>query len=154
MSDSIYLHTQQIQQLTEQFLYEGEPNPYTDIGEWIDVQNMLSKGIEKLMMQEGSTPEEEAEAVLAILMGYTIAIRNSENIERTLERAKQVWPLVCHPLLKCKLAIFCYGECYDERLAKEAHLLIEEMKRSGHPEEMKLLENLLASMEENREIME
>lgn len=153
-STTIIQHTQEIQQLASQFLDQKCCKSYTNIEEWKETQKFLTHAIKQLMQQEGSTPEEEGEAVLAILMGYTLTVRNSRNIELVLARAERVWPLITDPILKCKLAIFCYGECYDEELAEEAHRLIGELKRCDRWEEVKRLEELLISMQESCEIIE
>ena len=136
----------EVQRKVAKFLYKETGVPFTNMEEWAQTQTYLAQSINELMKQEGATPDEEAEAVLAILMGYTIAVRNPKNIISTLERAEKVFPNITSPLLKCQLAIFCYGECYDEELSIMAHTLIEELKHSekdtGH---LGCLEELLQS---------
>lgn len=142
--------SKEIQRMAAQFLYENGDMPYTYVEEWTQTQSFLTQSIGKLIKQEGRTPDEEGEVILAILMGYTIVIRNSKNIDIALERAERVFPLIKDPLLKCKLAIFCYGECFDEELANTAHQLIKELKKTRRGEELASLEILLQSMEEMR----
>ena len=131
MTNSIYLQAKEIQRLAGGILQNKENNPFTDVEEWKDVQNQLAIGINYLIQQEGSTPDEEGEAVLAILMGYTIAVRNRKNIGKAMLRAQEVLPKITDPVLKCRLTVFCYGECYDEELAQTAHQLIEEQKEGS-----------------------
>ena len=109
--------------------------------------NQLAIGINYLIQQEGRTPDEEGEAVLAILMGYTIAVRNRKNIGKAMLRAQEVLPKITDPVLKCRLTVFCYGECYDEELAQTAHQLIEEQKEGGRDPQLAALEELLLAMQ-------
>ena len=147
MTNSTILQAKEIQQLAGRFLYEEAAKPYTDVEEWKEVQGHLATCIELLLKQEGSTPEEEGEIVLAVLMGYAIAVRKRKNIAVAMERANRVLPILQDPVLKCRLAIFCYGECYDEELANLAHRLIEEQKVMGDSQAAMGLEELLLSME-------
>ena len=149
MTNSIHIQAKEIQQLAGRFLYEEAAKPYTDVEEWKEVQGHLATCIENLLKQEGSTPEEEAEIVLAVLMGYAIAVRKRKNIAIAMERANRVLPILEDPVLKCRLAIFCYGECYDEELANLAHRLIEEQKVKGDNQAAVGLEDMLVCMEEN-----
>ena len=144
---TIMNQAREVQHLASRFLYDECDKMYTDIGEWTEVQNCLVQGIEHLAQQEGSSPEEEAEAVLAILMGYTVTVRNSRNIAATLKRAKRVLPKVEDKILKCHLAVFCYGENYDPKLAEMAHGLIGELKGEGKGSEVVPVEALLESYE-------
>ena len=147
MTNSTILQAKEIQLLAGKFLYEEAAKPYTDVEEWKEVQEHLNTCIETLLKQEGSTPEEEGEIVLAVLMGYSVAVRKRKNIAIAMERANQVLPLLQDAVLKCRLAIFCYGECYDDKLANMAHLLIEEQKVLGDKQMAEGLEDLLICME-------
>ena len=147
MTNSKTLQAKEIQQLAGRFLYEEAAKPYTDVEEWKEVQGHLATCIEDLLKQEGGTPEEEGEIVLAVLMGYAIAVRKRKNIAVAMERANRVLPILEDPVLKCRLAIFCYGECYDEELANLAHRLIEEQKVMGDKKAVEDMEAMLACME-------
>lgn len=48
-----------------------------------------------------------------------------EYIQKVLERALNVLPLIPASLLKVRLLTYCYGEVYAEELAKEAHAIID-----------------------------
>ena len=149
MTNSIYQQAKEIQQLAGKFLYEEVGTPYTDIEEWKEVQKHLATCIEEVLKQEGSTPEEEGEILLAVLMGYTVAVRKQKNIAIAMERANRVLKELQNPLLKCKLAVLCYGECFDEELAAMAHQLIEEQKLAGNEVAVSATEVLLLSIEES-----
>ena len=149
MTNSIYTQAKEIQQLAGKFLCEEVARPYTDIEEWKEVQEHLAVCIEELLKQEGSTPEEEGEIVLAVLMGYTIAVRKRKNIAIAMKRANQVLTEIQSPILKCQLAVLCYGECFDEELAIMAHRLIEGEKQAGNEKAVCDIEALLLSIEES-----
>ena len=52
-------------------------------------------------------------------------------------------------LLKCQLLVACYGEVYDEKLAQEAHAIIDTWKdRELSPAELEVSE-YLNSLETN-----
>ena len=149
MTNSIYQQAKEIQQLAGKFLSEEGVNPYTDIEEWKEVQMHLATCAEELLKQEGATPDEEGEILLAVLMGYTVAVRKRKNIAVAMERANRVLKGIQDPLLKCKLAVLCYGECFDEELAAMAHQLIEEQKLAGNEVAVSATEVLLLSIEES-----
>ena len=144
---TIMNQAREIQQLASRFLYDECDRMYTDIGEWTEVQDRITQGIDSLTKLEGDTPEEEAEAALAILMGYAVAVRNNRNIASTLKRARKVLPKIEDKVLKCHLTVFCYGECFDAKLAEEAHRLIGELKNEGKESEVVTVEALLESYE-------
>ena len=135
----------QIQQIVAQHLCKGEQTVYTDVEEWREIQTFLARSISELMKYTGSNDTEEGERILAILMGYTLAVRNAQNIATTLQKAEEVLPRISNKLLKCKLAVFCYGECMDEELCTLAFTLMEELQESGNEKELHCLRELLQS---------
>ena len=74
---------------------------FTDVEDWQELQTRLTSGIKELDEWEGENPDEEAERLLAILMGYCVAVRDGRRIHRALERAEQVFPWVQDSVLKC-----------------------------------------------------
>lgn len=52
-------------------------------------------------------------------------------------------------LLKCQLLTYCYGEVFEEELAKEAHTIIESWKDKELSEDKKEAINNLRTLEEN-----
>lgn len=135
----------QIQRIVAQHLCKGEQTVYTDVEEWREIQTFLARSISELMKYTGSNDTEEGERILAILMGYTLAVRNAQNIATTLQKAEEVLPRISNKLLKCKLAVFCYGECMDEELCTLAFTLMEELQESGNEKELHCLRELLQS---------
>jgi len=148
MTDSLYRQAKELQHLAGTFLKEGSELALTDIQDWTAMQTKLTGCIEQLVNEKGSTPEEEAERVLGLLMGYTVAIRSMHQVQQTLEDAERVLPEVSDPILKCHLLVFCYGVCYDDKLGEEAHRLLEEQKQAGRTDEIVFVEELLKGMEE------
>ena len=136
----------EIQEIAERYLQRGSEVLYTDAAEWTETQQQLARGIVSLLSQEGATPNEEGERLLAILMGYTIAVRNGRNIRTALEQAERVLPLITDRVLQCRLAVFCYGECFDEVLGADIKRMIGEIKASGLQKEVESLEESLLLM--------
>lgn len=143
MKYPLYQQAKELQQIVMRCLYKDGQTTYTDVEEWTATQAFLAQSIGELLKQEGNTPNEEGERLLAILMVYTIAVRNRRNIAVALEQAERVIPQITDELLKCKLAVYCYGECLDEELGMMAHRFIEEQKLCGNMKEVACLEELL-----------
>lgn len=120
---------------------------FADVEEWKELQQELAAGLKALNEWKGATPDEEAERLLAILMGYCVAVRDSRCVERVLQQAEQVLPKVQDLVLKCYLAVFCYLECPDEELGKVVSEEIMMLKESGRMEEVGFLERLLENIE-------
>ena len=119
---------------------------YTNVDEWQEMQRELMLCMNELVRQEGSTAEEEAEIALAILMGYTLAVRNPGHIDIALKKSERVLPLLDNSVLKCHLVAFCYAETGDEELAETVSALMEALKAAGKGEEIRWVEELLESM--------
>ena len=132
------IKAREIQEIAERYLQRGSEVLYTDAVEWTETQQHLARGIASLLSQEGGTPNEEGERLLAILMGYTIAVRNRRNIRTALEQAERV--------LQCRLVVFCYGECFDEELGADIKRMIDELRESGFTKEAESLEESLLLM--------
>lgn len=77
---------------------------------------------------EGNTPEEEAELCLSILVALNATFydngRKQQYIQRLLDRCLNVLDKLPDSLLKVRLLTCCYGEVYEEKLAAEAHSII------------------------------
>ena len=143
---SFELRVREVQELAGRLLCSEEVPVYTDVDEWQQMQRELAQCMYELVRQEGSTPEEEAEVVLAILMGYTLAVRNPLHIDIALARAERVLPLLEDSVLKCHLAAFCYAETGDEELAGIVSVLMGRLKAAGNGEEIGCVEELLENM--------
>ena len=106
-----------------------------------------------LYAQRGSTSEEEASLCLALLMGYNATLYNDgdkqERIQHVLDRCWEVFDKLPGSLLKVQLLTYCYGEVFDEDLAREAREIIHGWSgRDLTPDEAEIVE-LLKGMEEN-----
>lgn len=140
MSEAMIL-AKEVQAFAGKLLHVETPPPLTDIEEWNLMQQHLSIALKELETLHGNTPEEEGEIVLAILMGYCIAVRNGKKVMQALQRAEQVIHQLDDELLKCKLAVHCYVEFPDKKLAAMVLSLLEEVKTQGNSEEIQQVEN-------------
>jgi len=100
-----------------------------------------------LFALKGENPEEEARLCLALLMGYNATIYDYGDKESKkqviLDRSLLVLESLPSSLLKCQLLTYCYGEVFEEELAKEAHTIIDGWKdRELLEEEREIVENL------------
>ena len=106
-----------------------------------------------LYPQRGATPEEEANICLALLMGYNATIYNQGDKEEkkqvVLNRCWDVLDQLPATLLKCQLLTYCYGEVFEEELAKEAHLIISGWDHSRLSNDEKEVFESLKILEEN-----
>ncbi len=145
MSNAIS-RAKEVQAFVGKQLYADAPPEFTDVEEWRSVQLHLSMALKELDALKGDTPEEEGELVLAILMGHCIAVRNSQCVSRTLERAERVLPLLSDPVLKCKLACFCYLEFPNEELLETVLSCIGDVKRQGRGNEILQVEKMISDL--------
>lgn len=90
-------------------------------------RDVYERAIE-LYNTRGTTVEEEAELCLGLLVAFAATIYDNgskqEYIQSVLDRSWEVLPKLSPSLLKVCLLTYCYGEFYDEELAKEAHVII------------------------------
>lgn len=90
-------------------------------------RDVYERAIE-LYNTRGTTVEEEAELCLGLLVAFAATIYDDgskqECIQSVLDRSWEVLPKLSPSLLKVRLLTYCYSECYDEELAKEAHEII------------------------------
>ena len=131
----------EVQAFAGKQLYVDTLPAYTDVAEWNLVQQQLVQALAELNGMKGSHPDEEGELVLAILMGYGLAVRNARNVQQALQRAERVMPCLTDAVLKCKLAVHCYVEFPDEELATMVQALLHEVKGQGRSKEVQQVEN-------------
>lgn len=136
----------EVQYYASLYLNLMSPPVFTDVEDWHELQTKLTNGIKKLDEWEGRTPDEEAERVLAILMGYCVAVRDNKRIQRALAGAERVLPRIQDLVLKCYLAVFCYMECPDEELGEVIRKLMEQLKRTDRADEVEPVERLMMAM--------
>ena len=132
----------EVQAFAEQQL-NPEVSLSSDLEQWNMAQSLLSAAIRDLEGMVARTPEEEGELVLAILMAYGVTVRNGRELSAALERAMQVIPLLENPVLKCKLAAYCYLEILDEELLELVCSLMEELKEAGRGGEVLQIKQMI-----------
>ena len=108
---------------------------------------------ECLFHLHGSNTEEEAQLCYVLLTGYHATIYDhgdkNQKIQSILNRSWNVLEQLSVSLLKCQLLVACYGEVYDEKLAQEAHAIIDTWKdHELSPAELEVSE-YLNSLETN-----
>ena len=69
---------------------------------------------------------------------------------QVLDRSWEVLPKLSASLLKVRLLTYCYGEFYDESLAKEAHEIINTWDETGLSREQAEIAEELKGFEENQ----
>ena len=116
-------------------------------------RDVYERAIE-LYNTRGTTVEEEAELCLGLLVAFAATIYDNgskqEYIQSVLDRSWEVLPKLSASLLKVRLLTYCYGEFYDESLAKEAHEIINTWDKAGlSPEQAEIAEEL-KEFEENQ----
>jgi hypothetical protein len=108
---------------------------------------------EALISERGGNAEEEAALCVALLSGYKATFLNhgdkDDKIQSLLDRSWEVLAHLPASFLKCRLLVSCYGEVFDEELAKEAHAIIDNWQgRELTAEETELIDDL-RNLEEN-----
>ena len=93
----------EVQELVGRLLYSEEVPALTDLEEWNELQVRLAIALRELEGMVGRTPEEEGELLVALFMGYSVAVRNPKQVERALERAERVLPLLKDEVIKQQL---------------------------------------------------
>ena len=103
---------------------------------------------------EGNTPEEEAELCLSILLALNATFydngRKQQYIQRLLDRCWGILDKLPDSLLKVRLLTHCYGEVYEEELAKEAHSIINTWDATSLTSEQAEIINELENLEDNQ----
>lgn len=143
-----------LRQLAHELLYLGvDGTPL-----YTDRFSQLSKGVlehaDNLYSQKGSTFEEEAHLCLVLLLSYGATIYDRGDKERKkqniLNRAWKTLDKLPPSLLKCQLLVACYGEVFDEELAREAHAIIDSWSESQLTTEARETIDMLKNLEENQ----
>ena len=144
---------EQLQSLAHELFYLGVDGApiYTD--HFRQLNKEVLEQSDALYPQRGATPEEEANICLALLMGYNATIYNQGDKEEkkqvVLNRCWKILDLISSSLLKCRLLTYCYGEVFEEELAHQAHLIIEEWDHKKLSENEKDIIECLKILEEN-----
>ena len=140
--------------LADELLYLGIDDTPIYSDDFTRLNHEVFQKANALYHQRGSTFEEEASLCLALLKGYNATIYNDgdkeERIQRILNRCWEVLEHLSASLLKVQLLTYCYGEVFEEELAKEAHQIMDSWENKVlSEEELKVIE-LLQTMRDNR----
>lgn len=136
-----------LRQLTHELLYlgmDGEPI-YADRFRQLnsDVYNQA----EALYWQKARNDEEEATLCVTLLKAYSATIYDrgdkGEKVQILLDRSWEVLNKISDSLLKCQLLVVCYGETFDEELAKEARAIMDGWGDSLTVEQQDLLNEFI-----------
>ena len=136
-----------LRQLTHELLYlgmDGEPI-YADRFRQLnsDVYNQA----EALYWQKARNDEEEATLCVTLLKAYSATIYDrgdkGEKVQILLDRRWEVLNKISDSLLKCQLLVVCYGETFDEELAKEARAIMDGWSDSLTVEQQELLNEFI-----------
>jgi hypothetical protein len=136
-----------LRQLTHELLYlgmDGEPI-YADRFRQLnsDVYNQA----EALYWQKARNDEEEATLCVTLLKAYSATIYDrgdkGEKVQILLDRSWEVLNKISDSLLKCQLLVACYGETFDEELAKEARAIMDGWGDSLTVEQQELLNEFI-----------
>ena len=136
-----------LRQLTHELLYlgmDGEPI-YADRFRQLnsDVYNQA----EALYWQKARNDEEEATLCVTLLKAYSATIYDrgdkGEKVQILLDRSWEVLNKISDSLLKCQLLVVCYGETFDEQLAKEARAIMDGWSDSLTVEQQELLNEFI-----------
>ena len=96
----------------------------------------------------------KAELCLGLLVAFAATIYDNgskqECIQSVLDRSWEVLPKLPPSLLKVRLLTYCYGEFYDESLAKEAHEIINTWNKGELTLEQTKIVEELKDFEENQ----
>ncbi|MCE8614043.1 UpxZ family transcription anti-terminator antagonist, partial [Bacteroides fragilis] len=103
--------------------------------------------------KHGNSHEEEARLCLSLLMGYNATLYNNgdkeERIQHILDRCWDVLEHLPASLLKVQLLVYCYGEVFDEELAREAQVIIDTWQDRELSEEEREVMERLKDVQEN-----
>lgn len=140
--------------LADELLYLGIDDTPIYSDDFTRLNHEVFQKANALFHQRGSTFEEEASLCLALLKGYNATIYNDgdkeERIQTILNRCWEVLEHLSASLLKVQLLTYCYGEVFEEELAKEAHQIMDSWENKVlSEEELKVIE-LLQTMRDNR----
>lgn len=139
--------------LADELLYLGIDDTPIYSDDFTRLNHEVFQKANALYHQRGSTFEEEASLCLALLKGYNTTIYNDgdkeERIQTILNRCWEVLEHLSASLLKVQLLTYCYGEVFEEELAKEANKIIESWDEKLLTKDQVEAIGFLKSLEEN-----
>lgn len=139
--------------LADELLYLGIDDTPIYSDDFTRLNHEVFQKANALYHQRGSTFEEEASLCLALLKGYNATIYNDgdkeEHIQTILNRCWEVLEHLSASLLKVQLLTYCYGEVFEEELAKEANKIIASWDEKLLTKDQVEVIGFLKSLEEN-----
>lgn len=139
--------------LADELLYLGIDDTPIYSDDFTRLNHEVFQKANALYHQRGSTFEEEASLCLALLKGYNATIYNDgdkeERIQTILNRCWEVLEHLSASLLKVQLLTYCYGEVFEEELAKGANKIIESWEEKLLTKDQVEVIGFLKSLEEN-----
>lgn len=118
----------ELQHTARELMYlglNGEPI-YSDHFSRLNKEVLVKSDI--LFTFKGLDVQEEANLCLALLMGYNATIYDNgdkdQKKQTVIDRIYTILEQLPASILKVRLLTYCYGEVYEEELAKEAHAII------------------------------
>lgn len=139
--------------LADELLYLGIDDTPIYSDDFTRLNHEVFQKANALYHQRGSTFEEEASLCLALLKGYNATIYNDGDkegrIQTILNRCWEVLEHLSASLLKVQLLTYCYGEVFEEELAKEANKIIESWDEKLLTKDQVEAIGFLKSLEEN-----
>lgn len=101
----------------------------------------------------GDTPDLEAGICLSLLVAFNATYcddgRKQQYVQAVLDRSFAVLSALKPSLLKARLLVYCYSECYEGSLAEDAHAIMDTWDKSALlPEQIEIIEELM-NIEEN-----
>ena len=143
----------ELQRAAHELMYlgvDGEPI-YSDT--FCRLNKEILVKCDSLFSLRSSSPEEEANLCLALLLGYNATIYDYGDKEQkkqgVLDRACEVLEQLPASLLKVRLLTYCYGEVYEEAMLREAHAIIEGWDKATLSAEQTEIMEELRNIEEN-----
>lgn len=135
--------------IADKLAYFEDEDEYSYIDKYKKVIYWIYRTNRDLVLNIGTTDREEAEICLAVLVGYSVTIRNEKNIQKVLDRALAVLPKIPPSLLKCRLLVYCYAELYTKELAEEAKKIMKQWKGENLCIEQRRIKEFFENIEEN-----
>lgn len=143
-----------LQRLTHELLHLGVDGSPLYSGRFCQLNKDVLAQSDTLFAIKVTDLEEETTICLTLLNGYNATIYNHGDKEQKkqalLDRSWSVIDQLPASLLKCQLLVACYGEVFEEELAKDAHSIINSWDVRKLTKEEKEIIEMLNNLEENQ----
>lgn len=144
---------EELRDVTHRLLHLGEDVGFVYADDFSALNREVHARLLTLYNKKGKTVMQEAELCLALLMGFSACMYANPSDEKkkqqVLNRSGRVLDKLPDSLLKCQLLTFCYGEVYDENLAKKAYEIIGGWKARELSKEEKEVAQILSLFEKS-----